>query len=198
MSKHIKSRKIDKKAKKSSADISINYFKKSFYQYWDKNFLVIFLIAILVEAIVVSILAMKPVEKYSEKEIKKIQEQFATFILEKKPIEERKEATVSSGSEGEEQGELTDSETEAEGGGEGKGTGTEGTESTGTPGGASTSSARATTSAEARRRARSEVSRKVRSKGLLGILTSLIDPPQAMEQPVFLMQEGAAVMQMRI
>ncbi len=175
MSKNINSSKIDKKGGKSSADITIKYFKKSFSQYWDKNFLVIFLIALLIEAIAVSILAMKPVERYSEKEIKKIQEQFATFILDKKPIRERKEGTVFSGSEGEEQAEPTDSETEAEGGEEGSGSGTEGTgtgtESTGTPGGAPTS-ARATTSAEARRRARSEVSRKVQSKGLLGILTS--------------------------
>jgi len=171
MSKNSNNSRTNKQRNKSTAAIPDNYFRKSLYQYLDKNFLIIFLISILVEAIAVSILAMKPVETYSEKEIQKIQEQFATFILDKEPIRESKKRTIASGSGNEEKAEPTDLEEDTEGGGEGTGSGTGAAESSGTPGGSS-ASARATTSAEARRRTRSEVSKKVRSKGLLGILTS--------------------------
>jgi len=177
MSRKIKSRNTNEKVSKFSTNKNIKYFKKSFFQYWDKKFMLILSIAILIEAICVSILAMKPVEKYSEKEIKKIQDQFASFILEKDPIEEKREITVSTGSGSEEvevelESESTSNSEKAGSGGEkGSGSGSEGTESTGTPVGSSTST-RATTSAEARRQARREVSRKVSSKGLLGILTS--------------------------
>lgn len=170
MKKDSKSGKIDKKSK-FSANINMNYFKQSFWQRFDKNFLLILLVTIVVEMIFVSILAMKPVEQYSEKEIKKIQQQFASFILEKEPMKDEGAVTFGSGSGSEGQAEETASEESAsEGAGE-EGAGSGGSEGTGSPGESSTS-ARATSSAEARRKARSEVSRKVRSKGLLGILTS--------------------------
>lgn len=112
---------------------------------------------------------MQPVEKFSEREIKRIQEQFASFILEKEPVEGKRDVTFSSGSEVEE---STEAEQEGTGSEEGEGLGEEGSEPPGTSGESPSTSARATSSAEARREARREVSRKVRSKGLLGILTS--------------------------
>lgn len=178
MSNKIKSRKTDRPGLNYSANLNIQYFKKSFFQRFDKNFLFILLIAILVETVFVSILAMQPIKKYSEKEIRKIQEQFASFILEKEPVQETRDLTVSSGSEVEESTETTEpSETEQRGSGSGEGeggegSGTEGSEPSVSPGETPSTSARAMTSAEARREARREVSRKVSSKGLLGILTS--------------------------
>ena len=139
-------------------------FKKPFFRDWDKRFLIAFFFSLFVEVIVVTIMAKRPVQEYSEKDIGKIQEQFASFVLGKIP-KEKKAAVVSS-----QKGALSSgkAETKAESGkgkGGGKASSLSKTVSSGSRLGTRMMSA------EARRRSREAISREVSNKGLLALLT---------------------------
>ena len=69
--------KISKSVEESIADD----FRKSFFMDWDWRFLAILFICVFIEGVVVYILAQRPVPEYSAREIARIQERFANFVL---------------------------------------------------------------------------------------------------------------------
>ena len=158
-------------------------FRKSMFTDWDWNFMGILFICIFIEAVVVYILAGRPVPEYSEKEIAKIQERFASFVL-KTEVRGGRETTISTAVAG--GGTASDEEIvdeEIGGGGtgeEGGGTGTgedsgsgtgEGSGGGGTGGIGEARRVSRVEAAEARRRTREEISRMVSNRGILGLLT---------------------------
>ena len=146
-------------------------FRKSFFHDVDRQFLVILFLSLFVETVTVSILAQRPVPEYGEKEISRIQERFANFVL-GKPIREEeinKNGLVASSSSGVEAAAEKEEASESEGG-EGTGTG----EKRGGGGGGGSAEVRRVSrleAAEARRLSREAVSREVSNRGLLGLLT---------------------------
>lgn len=146
-------------------------FRKSLFTDWDRRFGIILLVTLLFEVIVVALLAQRPLPEYSEREIARIQERFANFILDEAIRQDRNivssssSGSVSSTGEGEILGEAGVGEAEGEGRG-GGGTG----EGEGSGGGGGRRVSRAA-SAEARRLSREAISREVSNKGLLGLLT---------------------------
>ena len=147
-------------------------FRKSFFHDVDGQFLVILFLSLFIEAVIVSILARRPVHQYSEREISRIQERFANFVLGKTIREEEtnKNGLVASSSSGVETVAEKKEETSESGGGEGTGTGEKGS---GGGGGGSAEGRRVSRleAAEARRRSREAISREVSNRGLLGLLT---------------------------
>ena len=59
-------------------------FQKSFFQDWDLQFVGILILSIFFEATLVFILAQRPVDIYTEKEIARIQERYVNFVLKEK------------------------------------------------------------------------------------------------------------------
>ncbi|RKY82387.1 hypothetical protein DRQ07_01490 [candidate division KSB1 bacterium] len=146
-------------------------FQRPFLSNWDKNFFSIFVLTLIFETVVVYFLAKQPIQQYSQKDIKRIQERFARFVLQ--PESDKKENVVASSVPGSaenvaktEPGKSEKSGTgEGEQGGEGKNTETG--SQPGSPGRASSK-----TAIEARRKTREAVSRSVSDKGVLGLLTA--------------------------
>ena len=154
-------------------------FRKSVFTDWDWNFMGILFICIFIEAVVVYILAGRPVPEYSEKEIARIQERFASFVL-KTEVRGGREAMISTAVAGggvASDEEIVDEEIGGGGTGEGGGTGTGEGSGSGTGeggGGGEPGVARRISrveAAEARRRTREEISRMVSNRGILGLLT---------------------------
>ena len=166
-------------------------FRKSLFSDWEPRFFTILGFCILLEAVIVFFLAQRPVPEYSQKEIERIQERFASFVL-GEDVSGKRESVIASTIPGTVTGagEGTDadgvgSDGEGEGSGEGDGTGGgEGQgEGTGTgdgigPGeggvGSGAGDARRFSrmeAAEARRRTREAISKQVSNKGILGLLT---------------------------
>jgi len=142
-------------------------FRKPFFRDWDRRFLIAFFLSLLFEVIIVTIMARRPVPEYSEKDIGRIQEQFASFVLGKVPREEK--AVIASSSQKKALpagGEKTKGEGEKGKGGSGEKGSTRGK-------GKSVESRLAArmTSAEARRKSREAISREVSNRGLLALLT---------------------------
>jgi len=167
--------KISKSVEESIADD----FRKSFFMDWDWRFLAILFICVFIEGVVVYILAQRPVPEYSAREIARIQERFANFVLGEDLDRRRTGAIASSTGTAMSEGEEGVSEELGEGGeGEGEGEGTGGDEGgTGTGDGTGEGDAggfrRPTRveAAEARRRTREAISREVSNRGILGLLT---------------------------
>lgn len=154
-------------------------FRKSMFTDWDWNFMGILFICIFIEAVIVYILAGRPVPEYSEKEIARIQERFASFVL-KTEVRGRRETTISTavaGGGAASDEEIVDEEIGGGGTGEGEGTGTGEGSGSGTgegSGGSGSGEVRRISrveAAEARRRTREEISRMVSNRGILGLLT---------------------------
>ncbi len=139
-------------------------FEKPFFRDWDKRFLAAFFLSLLVEVIIVTIMAQRPVSEYSEKDIGKIQEQFASFVLGKIP-KEKKTVIASSQKEA-----LPPGKTENESEKKGKGGGGKGSARGKMMSSESRLAARMS-SAEARRKSREAISREVSNRGLLALLT---------------------------
>ncbi|MBN2030139.1 AgmX/PglI C-terminal domain-containing protein [bacterium] len=153
-------------------------FRKSFFQDWDKQFITILFFSLLIEIVVVVYLSRRPVPEYSEKEIARIQERFANFVL-GETTAPTEEAVVSSsetvgtvGAEGVASGTVSGeggSGTGSGSGGGGEGSG--GGEGAGTGTGGGVGLATSSSAIEARRQSREAISREVSNKGLLGLLT---------------------------
>ena len=146
-------------------------FQKSFFQDLDRRFLLILFLSLFAEALIVFVLAQRPIPEYSEREIARIQERFASFIL-REPVR-REQDVASASSRG---GVVPAGEEEnSEGAGEGDASAGAETEGEGTgPGEGGTGEIRRATAvaaAEARRRSREAISREVSNRGLLGLLT---------------------------
>jgi len=158
-------------------------FRKSFFQDWDGQFFIILGFTLLIEIVVVFFLSRQPIPEYSEKEITRIQERFANFVLGEEVITPPEEVLISSS----EAIEVVSAEgvggSGVSGGGYGGGSGGTGTGSgsgggggggggegagTGVGGGGLGTSMSAM---EARRQSREAISREVSNKGLLGLLT---------------------------
>lgn len=150
------------------SDVS-GFFKKSPFEDLDKVFWIALAAAIFVEALIVFVMASRPADIYSEKEIARIQERFANFILE---AEDEVETAASAGA-GEGAGEEADDES---GGGESEVDLTE--EAPETAGevedapesGDGRRQSRGSTQ-EAVRQSRARIEQEVQGKGLLGLLT---------------------------
>lgn len=157
-------------------------FQRPVFQNWDWQLLFICLATLLFEAVFVVFMARRPVEEYSQAEIARIQEQFASFIMaEEEPRAVAEFEPVSTTADaGREEPEVIEDET---------GDASSAYESSadaadydaGAREGVPESTAAARTedtrrrtrqaAAEARRQSREAVSRSVSSKGLLGLLT---------------------------
>ena len=144
-------------------------FRKPFFKDWDPRFITILILSLVFETTLVVYLASRPAPEYSERDIARVQERFANFIL-GEAVPRRQEGVVPSGvSEAgtvEDEGAAetgVDESTEA--GGEGAGT------SAGEGGGATEASASRASAAESRRVAREAMARDVSNRGLLGLLT---------------------------
>jgi TonB family protein len=138
-------------------------FSKPLFSDLDFRFIIIFIVCIVIEVIIVTTMARKPVEDYSEREIALIQERFANFILEKKvrkeergvdtsddgilPSDDKKEG-VEDLEEGEAAKQIRDGIKSEE-----------------------IRQKERLAAAEVRRRSREAISRAVSNKGLLGLLT---------------------------
>ncbi len=156
-------------------------FRKSFFQDWDKEFFIILCFSLLIEIVVIIFLSSQPVPEYSEKEIARIQERFANFVLGETAILPEEDVVSSSESietivaEGEASGSVSGEGGSGTGsgsgsGGGGEGTGGEGT-GTGTGTGGGVGLGTSVSAMEARRQSREAISREVSNKGLLGLLT---------------------------
>ncbi len=157
-------------------------FRKSFFHDWDKEFFIILCLSLLVEFVVVVFLSRRPVPEYSEKEIARIQERFANFVLgetvalPEEDIVSSSESIGTIAAEGVEGGVTSGGESREGGSGTGGGSGSGGTgegsgggEGTGMGGGVGLGTS--VSAIEARRQSRETISREVSNKGLLGLLT---------------------------
>jgi TonB family protein len=146
-------------------------FQKPLFQDLDKRFTGILFGSLIVETVFVILLAVRPIPEYTDKDIARIQERFANFILHETPV---KEGDLSIGtsttavSPAEEL--IPEDEAASEGHGEGEGSAGEGSGSGREMSPEARIEARMA-SAEARRRAREAISEEVSNKGLLGLLT---------------------------
>jgi len=151
-------------------------FGKTFFQDMDKQFILILVVSIVIEMILVSFLSSRPIPEYSAKDIARIQERFATFILEEKVVDD-----VGTGAVSQESPTASISDETDASGDEGDVDDGSGSEDSGSEGDRSGEGDRRPTaeerhesrlaSAEVRRRSREAVSRDVSSKGILGLLT---------------------------
>jgi TonB family protein len=155
----------------------VKEFQKSFFQDWDKQFVTILFLSIFVEAVIIFIVASRPVDIYSEQEISRIQERYVNFVLKEELIKEEsasKDGPVSQIGEGTiDKGTAAgDAVLEKGKGGQERGSGTGdnagGRGERGTAGGREAARVAAT---EARRISREQISQEVSSKGLLGLIT---------------------------
>lgn len=154
-------------------------FKRPVLRNWDWHFTIILSLTVLCEVVLITIMARKPIEEYSQAEIARIQEQFANFIMAEEereatrvtefigasetatpPQTEETEEAVSAESPEPEQSTEPSEGTGGDAVGDGRPSRTQETQ-------IQTRQAQA----EARRQSREAVSRSVSSKGLLGLLT---------------------------
>ena len=154
------------KTGRSSNAVMLGDFYKPFYRGWDPKFLMILVLSLIIESVVVTILANRPVPDYSAEEIARIQERFANFVLGESVARQQEMATIASLGETalDEEESVEESEGTPEGGGEGSGS------AAGEGSGGEGSTPRVS-AAEARRMAREAVVREVSNRGLLGLLT---------------------------
>lgn len=156
-----------------SAKVNISReYQKTLFQDWDWQFIILFIVCIVLETLVVFFLSRRPVEEYSDREIARIQERFASFILDETKPQKRGMVSSDEGlSLPTDIEEEEVAESEGEGGGEGEG-GAEGGE--GGRQGIRSEEERAAdrmAASEVRRQTREAISRTVSSKGILGLLT---------------------------
>lgn len=164
--------KTKENVKKSFEQRIVQEFQKPFFQKWDIDFIRILILTLVLEGVMIILLASQPVPVHSEKDITRIQERFANFILEESVRQDR-DIIAADGS-----GAVVETEVEDLGdGGEGQGTGGGVGDGTGDGEGGGEGSALATraearmAASEARRRSREAISQEVSSKGILGLLT---------------------------
>ncbi len=144
-------------------------YSKSLFSDFDTHFLVIWLIAIVVEIILVTFMARRPVEEFTAQEIAVIQERFANFVLGESAVRDEPVMGIPTGT-GTETGEETGVTETVEETDPGVGDGTsEG--SGGTGDGADTRQMRRVSTQEAIRQSRERISEEVSNKGILGLLT---------------------------
>ncbi|MCK5147093.1 TonB family protein [bacterium] len=146
---------------RSSTAIAAN-FQKPLFKDFDLRFFVILVCALLLETAVVLIMSQQPVEEYSQKEIERIQQRFANFILGETAGRNEESESVSGSTGGSEASVEDDSGANVEDSNAGEEITNE-REGTG----ASRQAAR-TAAATAQREA---VTRNVSNKGLLRMLT---------------------------
>jgi TonB family protein len=148
-------------------------FRKPFLKDWNWQFVIILFAVLLLETVLVMIMARRPVEEFSQAEIERIQEQFASFILEEAERQERLDGDVFGASEGV----VDETATRGDvGGGDdvgetGESEGESVTSSESREERATERRANRAAAAEVRRQSREAVSKSVSSKGLLGLLT---------------------------
>ena len=149
----------------SSSNILTGNFQKSWFDGFDPRFFAILICALLVESLVVIMMTRQPVEVYSEKEIARLQEHFANFVLGEPAKNAADNRIAASGEQG---GSEADGAEEDVAAPEAEGNANEASgESEGESSGASRQAAR-TMAASARREA---MTREVSNKGLLRMLT---------------------------
>jgi len=161
--------------KKSFEQRVVQEFQSPFFQKWDVDFIRILALTLMVEAILIILLASQPVPVQSEKDISRIQERFANFILDE-AVRRENQVVAANGS-----GAVVETEVEEPGdGGEGEGAGGgegddvgrgESGEGSGEVTPAVTRAEARMAASEARRRSREAISQEVSSKGILGLLT---------------------------
>lgn len=149
-------------------------FERSLSDYFDKRYTIIWLCTFIVHFTSVMIyLANPPKEEFSAKEIQRIQEQFASLVLDKEPVKIEEPVADAQGV-----GQYTGSRTKS-GSGEGDGDSKDkesrrkrgDSEETATASAEERSMSRGSAAAS-RRRSRDQISSEVASKGLLGVLTA--------------------------
>jgi hypothetical protein len=149
-------------------------FERSFSDYFDKRYTIIFLCTLIVHfASVMVYLANPPKDEFSARDIQRIQEKFASLVLDKEPIK-AEEPTVEAQTAGQqgverEKREGGDGENDDENKGSKRKRGD--SEETSTASAEERSTSRGS-AAESRRRSRDQISSEVASKGLLGVLTA--------------------------
>ena len=162
-------------------------FKKPLFHDLDRRFLTIFFCSIVFEIVVVFLLARRPVPEYSDREIAKIQERFAQFVLgetlvgrgdvmtsdlststQSSETDQAGEGDEEVGDGIEESGTGTD---EGSGSGEGDGDRDDGGRGPLTENTAENRMSSRIAAAETRRRTREAISGQVSNKGILGLLT---------------------------
>ncbi|MFH1942484.1 MAG: AgmX/PglI C-terminal domain-containing protein [bacterium] len=149
-------------------------FRKSLFRDWDRTFLATLFLSLFIEGVIVYIMASRPVVEFSERDIARVQERFANFVL-GEPVR-RGQEDASLVSTGQSVAPATEVKTDEEGGGEGGDTKTGGTgegSGGGEGGGGSAKNRMAArvSAAEARRLSREAISQEVSNRGLLGLLT---------------------------
>jgi TonB family protein len=149
-------------------------FRKPFFRDWDRNFNILLFICLFIEMLVVSIVSHNSGPEYSDREIARLQERFASFVLGEAASEQNdKVASIA---------QNTAAAAEEETGGEEAGSGEEektgkstkeGGEESGAGEGVTGEPRRPsrTEAAEVRRRDREAISQQVSNRGLLGLLT---------------------------
>jgi len=149
-------------------------FERSFSDYFDKRYTIILLCTFIVHFTSVMIyLANPPKEEFTAKDIQRIQEQFASLVLDKEPIKIKEPVADAQGA-----GQLAGSRTKPEGGeGDGDSENKESKRKRGDSEETATASAEERSmsrgsAAASRRRSRDQISSEVASKGLLGVLTA--------------------------
>lgn len=144
-------------------------FKRPLFQDVSRLFFFALLGAILFETLIVIVMARRPADEYSEKEIAQIQERFARFILEEEFPDELAEAPV--GAEGR-TGTSAESGSGSEGEAESTETGDSESGQADAPGEVlAARRASRLSSEEAIRQSRERIQQEVSGKGLLGLLT---------------------------
>ena len=151
-------------------------FERSFYDYFDKRYTIILLCTFIVHfTSILFFLANPPKEEFTEKDIQRIQRQFASLILDKEPVrveetniesqlagqQKRAKAEEKDGEDGE--GKKDDAKKEKRKNGDTKETKTASAEQR---------TKNRHSAAASRRRSREQISNEVASKGLLGVLTA--------------------------
>jgi len=147
-------------------------FQKPFFSEWDRTFVSAFVAALIFEFIIVFFLAQRPVAKYSQKDITRIQERFAKFVLQAEPVKSEEVVGTGNGETGGKTGTANEKKSEEKEpaekkGGKAKGEKTGSLAGPGSPGRASSASA-----VEARRKTREAVTRSVSNKGILALITA--------------------------
>ncbi|HHS14004.1 MAG TPA: TonB family protein [bacterium] len=150
-------------------------FRRPFFNL-DTRFLVILLLAIFVESVFVIIMMNRPVSEYSDKEIARIQERFANFVLREASRSDREAERIGAVTGAREKPEeqvktaVSETDSEAERSADDSATDEERSESQRGAGFGERSASSAEAS-EARRLSRERVSQEVSNRGLLALLT---------------------------
>ncbi|MBN1781435.1 TonB family protein [bacterium] len=176
-------------------------FSRSLLEDWDRQFVRTLLLTLFLEAVLIVVMVLRPVEEYSQAEIERIQERFANFIISQEEQQVPVTTQISTGAQtAADEGRSAEEEAEQERPGTADRTGEEGRAERETQAQGGTEGQRGQgeaprrpdrqAAAESRRQSREAMSRSVSSKGLLGLLTGTGNAAQGQAVDNFLSGSG--------